>query len=576
MSIFSKQGLDLLSQKYYYKNETTPEDLFFRVSKAYQENEEHGSRILTYLRRHWFMPSTPILANAGTERGMPISCFLVEVGDNSASICNSFSEVAWLAINGGGVAINTSNIRSTGEKISSGGITSGVQPFHRIYDALSAGIAQGGSLRRGSTALYMHIEHPEILNFIQMRKSTGGDVRSKNFDSHHGVIITNKFMDAVTTKQLWYLKSPKDGSIIKEVDAFELWCSILEIRAETGEPYLFFDDNVRDGRVSTYRRSNREVTMSNLCTEICLHTSEDETAVCCLSSLNLEYFDEWKDNQIFYYDVMLFMKNVMNSFIFEAERINPQANYSYSKAIKTAKYERSIGIGVMGYHYYLQKHNIPFDSELANQKNQQIFMIIKVNLDERNRTLAQHYSPAPLCKETGELKYFTNVTAIAPTASISIIAGQTSLGIEPIGNIYDSKTNGTRDIIKNRYLEKLIKEKELNEEEIWNKIISNRGSIQSLSEFTSFEKRVFKTPFEIDQKMIIKQASTRQPFIDQAQSINLFINANISKQELYDIHKLAWTEKLKTLYYLRTQAVAEKEFIGQNLCTSKEECEACQ
>ena len=565
---FSKQGLDLLSSKYFLTSEKSPIDLFTRIAKAYQEDEAHGTRMLDYFSKQWITPSTPILANAGSDRGLPISCFLLEIGDNVRSICNSFSQAAWLSINGGGLAINVSNIRSIGEKISSGGITSGIQPFNHIYNSLAAGIAQGGSLRRGSTALYLDVSHPEILNFLQMRKSTGGDIRSKNLDSHHGIMITDAFMEAVLNKKPWPLRSPKTNEIIKEIDAFELFCTILEVRSETGEPYIFFYNNVQEGRVSTYKKAHRGVTMSNLCTEILLHTNEHETAVCCLASFNLEVFDEWKDNKNFYYDSLLFMKNVLNSFIFKAEQINESTNFAYNNALNTCKYERSIGLGVMGYHYYLQKNNIPFESDLANEKNEYIFKTIQTYLDQCNEILARQFSPAPLCKEYNEYKYFTNLTAIAPTASISIITNQTSLGIEPVNNLYDSKTNGTRDIIKNRYLEKLIKDKNLDEEKIWTKIIANKGSIQDLNEFTDEEKSIYKTPFEIDQFKIIDQASTRQKYIDQGQSLNLFVRSDIPKQELYNIHKYAWIKKIKTLYYLRSQATSEKESLWQDLCES--------
>jgi len=557
-------GKATLSDRYLGFNESF-QDLFARVASTYADDNLHGQRIYDYISNLWFMPATPILSNGGTKRGLPISCFLNEASDSLGGILDLWSENVWLAAKGGGIGSYWGNLRSIGEKIGKVGKTSGIIPFIKVMDSLTMAISQG-SLRRGSAACYLPIEHPEIEEFIEMRRPTGGDPNRKSLNLHHGVLVSDAFMRAVETDDQWNLKSPQNGIIQSSVSARNLWIRLLTARVETGEPYIIFIDTVNRLIPQYHKLAGLNVKTSNLCSEITLPTGTDKdgkerTAVCCLSSLNLEKYDEWKDNKDFIKDVMRFLDNILSDFI-------EKAPDSFNNAKYSAMRERSVGLGVMGLHSYLQKKMIPLESVMSKVWNNKIFKNIQEKADEASKILAEEKGPCPDAAEYGFNERFSNKTAIAPTASISIICGGASPGVEPVAaNSYTHKTLSGSYNVRNKYLEKILEKYKKNNEEIWSSITTNQGSVSHLDFLTDLEKDVFKTAFELDQKWIVDLGADRTPYISQAQSINIFLPADVHKRELHKIHFQAWKKGLKSLYYCRSKSIQRAENINSGSST---------
>ena len=555
-------GKATLSDRYLGANESY-QDLFARVASYYADNNLHAQRIYNYISNLWFMPATPVLSNGGTKRGLPISCFLNEAGDSLDGILELWSENVWLAARGGGIGSYWGNLRSIGEKIGRVGKTSGIIPFIKVMDSLTMAISQG-SLRRGSAACYLPIDHPEIEEFIEMRRPTGGDPNRKSLNLHHGVLVSDAFMRAVETDEQWALKSPKDGVIQSTVSARNLWIRLLTARIETGEPYIIFIDTVNRLIPQHHKLAGLNVKTSNLCSEITLPTGidkegKDRTAVCCLSSLNIEKYDEWKDDQNFIGDIMRFLDNVLTDFIENAPEQFSDAKYSAMK-------ERSVGLGVMGLHSFFQQKNIPLESVMSKVWNKKIFEHIQKKVDESSKELAEERGPCPDAADYGINERFSNKTAIAPTASISIICGGTSPGIEPIAaNSYTHKTLSGSFNVRNKYLEKILEKYNKNNDEVWSSITTNQGSVIHLDFLSKEEKDVFKTAFEIDQKWIVELGADRTPNISQAQSVNLFLPADVHKKELHQIHFQAWKKGLKSLYYCRSKSIQRAENINNAL-----------
>ena len=557
-------GKATLNDRYLGHNESY-QDLFARVASSYADDNLHAQRIYNYISNLWFMPATPILSNGGTKRGLPISCFLNEASDSLNGILDLWSENVWLAAKGGGIGSYWGNLRSIGEKIGKVGKTSGIIPFIKVMDSLTMAISQG-SLRRGSAACYLPIEHPEIEEFIEMRRPTGGDPNRKALNLHHGVLVSDAFMRAVETDEQWALKSPADGTVQQTISARNLWIRLLTARIETGEPYIIYIDTVNRQIPQHHKLANLTVKTSNLCSEITLPTGidkngRDRTAVCCLSSLNLEKYDEWKDDNVMINDVMRFLDNVLTDFIERAPEQFDDAKYSAEK-------ERSVGLGVMGFHSYLQQHNIPLESVMSKAWNKKIFKHIQENVDQASKDLADERGPCPDAADYGYNERFSNKTAIAPTASISIICGGASPGVEPVAaNSYTHKTLSGSFNVRNRYLVELLEKHGKNTEEVWSGITTNEGSVSHLDFLTDLEKDVFKTAFELDQKWIIELSGDRTPFISQAQSINLFVPADIHKRELHKIHFDAWKKGLKSLYYCRSKSIQRAENVNDTKAT---------
>ena len=557
-------GKATLSDRYLGANESY-QDLFARVASYYADNNLHGQRIYNYISNLWFMPATPVLSNGGTKRGLPISCFLNEAGDSLDGILDLWSENVWLAARGGGIGSYWGNLRSIGEKIGRVGKTSGIIPFIKVMDSLTMAISQG-SLRRGSAACYLPIDHPEIEEFIEMRRPTGGDPNRKALNLHHGVLVSDAFMRAVEMDEQWALKSPRDDAIQSTVSARNLWIRLLTARIETGEPYIIFIDTVNRQIPQHHKLAGLNVKTSNLCSEITLPTGvdrdgKDRTAVCCLSSLNIEKYDEWKDDKNFIGDVMRFLDNVLTDFIENAPKQFNDATYSAMK-------ERSVGLGVMGLHSFFQQKNIPLESVMSKVWNKKIFEHIQKKVDESSKELAEERGACPDAEEYGISERFSNKTAIAPTASISIICGGTSPGIEPIAaNSYTHKTLSGSFNVKNKYLEKVLEKYNKNNDEIWSSITTNQGSVMHLDFLSKEEKYIFKTAFEIDQKWIVELGADRTPHISQAQSINIFLPADVHKKELHQIHFQAWKKGLKSLYYCRSKSIQRAENINNGSST---------
>ena len=557
-------GKETLKDRYLGQNESF-QDLFARVASTYADDNLHAQRIYNYISNLWFMPATPVLSNGGTERGLPISCFLNEAGDSLNGILDLWSENVWLAARGGGIGSYWGNLRSIGEKIGKVGKTSGIIPFIKVMDSLTLAISQG-SLRRGSAACYLPIDHPEIEEFIEMRRPTGGDVNRRSLNLHHGILVSDDFMRAVETDGQWALRSPKDGSVQSTLPARNLWIRLLTARIETGEPYIVFIDTVNRQIPQHHKLAGLKVKTSNLCSEITLPTGIDNdgkerTAVCCLSSLNLDTYDQWKDDSQFVEDVMRFLDNVMTDFIDKAPDSFANAKYS-------AMRERSVGLGVMGLHSYFQQKNIPFGSVMSKVWNKKVFKNIQEKVDAASTTLAEERGACPDAAEYGIKERFSNKTAIAPTASISIICGGTSAGIEPIsGNSYTHKTLSGSFNVRNKYLKKVLDKYGKNDEETWSSITTNQGSVSHLDFLTNDEKDTFKTAFEIDQRWIVELGADRTPHISQAQSINVFVPADIHKKELHDIHFQAWKKGLKSLYYCRSKSIQRAENVTAGTST---------
>lgn len=533
------------------------QDLFARVAMSYSDDAAHAQRLYDYISKLWFMPATPVLSNGGTDRGLPISCFLNETDDSLSGIVDLWNENVWLASRGGGIGSYWGNLRSIGEKVGKNGKTSGIVPFIRVMDSLTLAISQG-SLRRGSAAVYLPVSHPEIEEFIEMRKPSGGDPNRKALNLHHGVVISDAFMRAVEKDEEWALTSAKDGSVIERVNARALWIRILTARIETGEPYLLFSDHVNRAIPEHHKLAGLNVKMSNLCSEITLPTGKDHhgqerTAVCCLSSVNLENFEEWEDHPTFVEDICRFLDNVLEDFIRRAPDSMMRAKYA-------AMRERSIGLGVMGFHSFLQNKMIPLESVMAKVWNKRMFKHLKAGADAASVKLAHERGPCPDAKEYGIMERFSNKIAIAPTASISIITGGASPGIEPnSANAYTHKTLSGSHLVRNKALEGVLEAKGMNNDDVWSDIITHEGSVQHLDFLTQDEKDVFKTAFELDQRWLIEHAADRTPYICQAQSLNVFLPADVHKRDLHQIHWMAWKKGVKSLYYCRSKSIQRAE-----------------
>ena len=555
-------GKATLDDRYLLPGESY-QDLFARVASAYGDDAAHAQRIYDYISRLWFMPATPVLSNGGTTRGLPISCFLNEASDSLDGIVGLWNENVWLAAKGGGIGSYWGNLRGIGEKVGRNGKTSGVIPFIRVMDSLTLAISQG-SLRRGSAACYLPVNHPEIEEFLEMRRPTGGDPNRKALNLHQGVLIPDAFMRAVEADEEWALVSPKDGALMKKVSARSLWIRILTARIETGEPYIIYSDHVNNARPEHQKLAGLEVKTSNLCSEITLPTGIDQhgeqrTAVCCLSSLNLETWFEWKDEAQFIPDVMRFLDNVLQSFIDTAPDTMARARYS-------AMRERSVGLGVMGYHSFLQALNVPFESVVAKVWNTRMFKHIRAQADTASRLLAEERGPCPDAAEYGFMERFSNKMAIAPTASISIICGGASPGIEPIAaNVYNHKTLSGSFIVRNPFLKKVLAKHGRDDDDTWTTVTVNKGSVQHLDFLTEQEKATFKTAFELDQRWVVEHAADRTPYICQSQSVNIFLPANVHKRDLHQIHMTAWKKGVKSLYYCRSLSIQRADAISEKV-----------
>lgn len=551
-------GKKTLEDRYLLPGESY-QDMFARVATAYADDAEHAQRVYDYMSRLWFMPATPVLSNGGADRGLPISCFLNAVGDSLDGIQSVWNENVALASNGGGIGTYWGGVRSIGEKVKGQGQTSGIIPFIRVMDSLTLAISQG-SLRRGSAAVYLDVHHPEIEEFLEIRKPSG-DFNRKSLNLHHGINITDAFMEAVRDGKTFDLLSPKNGEVIKTVDARNLWQKILEIRLQTGEPYLIFSDTVNKAMPKHQQELGLKVKQSNLCSEIMLHTGADHlgidrTAVCCLSSVNAETFLEWREEPRFIEDLMRFLDNVLEDFI---RRAPPEMK----AAVYSAKRERSVGLGLMGFHSFLQAQGVAFESAMAKSWNMRLFKHLRREADKASRLLAEEKGPCEDAAERGVMERFSHKLAIAPTASISIICGGASAGIEPIpANIYTHKTLSGSFAVKNPYLEEVLEAKGLNTDAVWSSILEQEGSVQHLDGLTEDEKAVFKTAFELDQRWVVELAADRTPEICQAQSVNLFIPGDVDKWDLHMLHWRAWEQGMKSLYYLRSKSVQRAAFAG--------------
>ena len=555
-SLLTDFGRETLEDRYLMPGESF-QDLFARVASYYGDNQEHSQRLYDYISQLWFMPSTPVLSNGGTGRGLPISCFLNEASDSLGGIVDLWTENVWLASKGGGIGSYWGNLRSIGEPIGGVGKTSGIVPFIRVMDSLTLAISQG-SLRRGSAAVYLPIDHPEIEEFIEIRRPTGGDPNRKALNLHHGIQLTDAFMRAVEEDADWDLRSPHDQSVQKTVSARSLWIRMLTARIETGEPYLVYKDTVNNLRPEQQKLAGLEIKTSNLCSEITLptgidHHGENRTAVCCLSSVNIEKFFEWENEKDFIPDIMRFLDNVLQDFIDNAPETMKSAAYAATR-------ERSVGLGVMGLHSFFQENNVPWESAVAKSWNKKIFNHIKAGADQASIDLAKEKGPCPDAEEYGIMERFSNKTAVAPTASISIICGGSSPGIEPIAaNVYAHKTLSGTFTVRNRHLKILLQEKNQDNDEVWLSILSNGGSVQHLDFLSEHEKDVYKTAFEIDQRWLIDLAGDRSEMIDQAQSLNVFLPADSDKAYLHEVHYSAWKKGVKSLYYCRSLSLQRAE-----------------
>ncbi|CAN5178541.1 ribonucleoside-diphosphate reductase subunit alpha [soil metagenome] len=551
-------GKKTLEDRYLLAGESY-QDMFARVATAFSDDADHAQRVYDYMSKLWFMPSTPVLSNGGANRGLPISCFLNAVSDSLDGIQQVWNENVSLASNGGGIGTYWGGVRSIGEKVKGAGQTSGIIPFIRVMDSLTLAISQG-SLRRGSAAVYLDVHHPEIEEFLEIRKPSG-DFNRKSLNLHHGINITDEFMEAVKAGGTFGLRSPKNDEVLKTVDARSLWQKILESRLQTGEPYLIFSDTVNRQMPQHQKDLGLKVKQSNLCSEIMLHTGVDHlgidrTAVCCLSSVNAEMFLEWREEPRFIEDIMRFLDNVLEDFITRAPPEMKAAVYS-------AKRERSVGLGLMGFHSFLQAQGVAFESAMAKSWNMRLFKHLRREADKASRVLAEEKGACEDAAERGVMERFSHKLAIAPTASISIICGGTSAGIEPIpANIYTHKTLSGSFAVKNPYLEQLLEGKGQNTDAVWSSILEHEGSVQHLDILNDDEKGIFKTAFELDQRWIVELSADRSPEICQAQSINLFIPGDVNKWDLHMLHWKAWESGVKSLYYLRSKSVQRAAFAG--------------
>lgn len=555
-ALFDELGLLRMKESYLKDDETSPQHRFAAVSTQFGSNPAHAQRLYDYASQHWLSYATPVLSFGRSKRGLPISCFLNFIEDTAEGLVENLSETNWLSMLGGGVGIGF-GIRSADDK------STGVMPHLKMYDASSLAYRQGRT-RRGSYAAYLDISHPDILMFLEMRKPTG-DQNMRCLNMHHGINITDDFMQIVERSMLdkdaddsWNLVDPHSKEIRETVSAKELWQRILEMRMQTGEPYLHFIDESNRKLPAWLKDRGLKIHQSNLCSEIILPTNEERTAVCCLSSLNLEYYDEWKNNKDFLADIAEMLDNVLEYFITNAPDVIKRAKFSAAR-------ERSIGIGALGWHALLQKRNLAWESALAVSLNKQIFSHVRKQLDVANKTLGASRGEAPDAVGTGNR--FSHMLAIAPNASTSIIMGNTSPSIEPYrANAYRQDTLSGSHLNKNRYLDKIIKEKALDKyDEIWSSIIANDGSVQHLDILDDWTKGVFKTAMEIDQRWVVQHAADRQEYIDQAQSLNVFFRPDSNIKYIHAVHFQAWKQGLKTMYYCRSDKIAKADKVSKRI-----------
>jgi len=557
---FSKKTLQ---DRYLVGDEKSPQEAFARAAEAFADDEAHAQRIYDYASNLWFMFATPVLSNGGTKRGLPISCFLNYVDDSREGITGHYTENAYLSSMGGGIGGGWSDVRSQGTKTSKGSESTGVIPFMKVVDAEMLAFSQGVT-RRGSYASYLHMSHPEIEEFLDVRKPTGGDVNRKCINLHHGVVIPDKFMEIIhraaheeNFSDDWELTDPHSGEVKKVVSARTLWVKLLQNRMESGEPYLMFEDAVQADLPEFQKRKGLKVNHSNLCSEITLATNEERTAVCCLSSVNLEYYDEWKKHPAFISDLVRFLDNVLTYFIANAPDELERARYS-------AERERSIGLGAMGFHAYLQKAGIPFEGAMATAANLEIFKHIKSQAQTETERLAVEKGACPDDDSCSVRN--AHLLAIAPNASSSIICGNTSPSIEPYrANAYTQKTKSGSYLMKNKFLEEVLEKYSQNIDSTWTSIITNKGSCQHLEFLSDEEREIFKTAVEINQAWVVEHASMRQPYICQSQSVNLFFPPDVNKADLHNIHMLAWAKNMKTLYYLRSEAISRADNVSNKV-----------
>ena len=576
--LLTEFSIKTLEDRYMVPGETSPQEAFARAARTFADDDEHAQRLYDYASNLWFMFATPVLSNGGTERGLPISCFLNYVDDSREGITEHYTENAYLSSFGGGIGGSWSSVRAQGTKTSKGSESTGVIPFMKVVDAEMLAFSQGVT-RRGSYASYLHMSHPEIEEFLDIRKPTGGDVNRKCINLHHGVVIPDKFMETIhratheeNFDDSWELIDPHSGEVKKVVSARTLWVKLLQNRMETGEPYLMFEDAVNAELPDFQKRKGLYVNHSNLCSEITLATNEERTAVCCLSSVNLEYYDEWKKVPAFIPDLVRMLDNVLEHFITNAPDSLERAKYSAFR-------ERSIGLGAMGFHAYLQKSNIPFEGIIASSVNYEMFDFIKRNALQETRRLAVERGACP-DDDSCEVRN-AHLLAIAPNASSSIICGNTSPSIEPFrANAFTQKTKSGSYLMKNKFLEEVLESKGANTEDTWKSIVTNKGSVQHLDVLTPEEKEVFKTAVEINQSWVVEHAAQRQEFICQSQSVNLFFPPDVNKADLHNIHMLAWAKNLKTLYYLRSEAISRADNVSnkvkREIIFEQSDCLSCE
>jgi len=576
--LLTEFSLKTLEDRYLVGDEVSPQEGFARAAQAFADNEAHAQRLYDYASNLWFMFATPVLSNGGTQRGLPISCFLNYVDDSREGITGHYTENAYLSSFGGGIGGSWSDVRAQGTKTSKGSESTGVMPFVKVVDSEMLAFSQGVT-RRGSYAAYLHMSHPEVEEFLDMRKPTGGDTNRKCLNLHHGVVIPDKFMEIIhkATKEdgfddSWELIDPHSGEVKKVVSARTLWVKLLQNRMETGEPYLMFEDAVNADLPQFQKDKGMRVHHSNLCSEITLATDEERTAVCCLSSVNLEYYDEWKKVPAFIPDLIRMLDNVLESFIQNAPQQLERAKFS-------AMRERSLGLGAMGFHAYLQKNGISFESPMASAINYEMFDNIKSQAQTTTEQLAVERGACPDDDSCSVRN--THLLAIAPNASSSIICGNTSPSIEPFrANAYTQKTKSGSYLQKNKFLEEVLDSYGKNDDNTWKSIVTNKGSVQHLEFLSEEEKEVFKTAVEINQSWVIEHAAQRQEFICQSQSVNLFFPPDVNKGELHNIHMLAWAKNMKTLYYLRSEAISRADNVSnkikREIIFEQQDCLSCE
>ena len=577
-SLLDEFAIATLRDRYMVDGETSPQEAFARAAMAFADDEDHAQRLYDYASQLWFMFSTPVLSNGGTQRGLPISCFLNYVDDSREGITEHYVENAYLSSFGGGIGGTWSEVRSQGTKTSKGSESTGIIPFIGVVDREMLAFSQGVT-RRGSYAAYLRMDHPEIEEFLDVRKPTGGDHNRKSTNLHHGVVIPDRFMELIHSAtrmdnfdDSWDLVDPHTKRVVKTVSARALWVKLLQNRMETGEPYLMFEDAVQSNLPEFQKKLGLKVHHSNLCSEITLPTNEERTAVCCLSSVNLEYFDEWKDVPSFIPDLVRMLDNVLEYFIDNA----PDSMY---RSKFSAMRERSIGLGAMGFHAYLQRNDIAFESVPAAAMNNIMFKHIKDQAVETTRKLAVERGACP--DDSTCTVRNAHLLAIAPNASSSIICGNTSPSIEPFrANAFTQKTKSGSNLHKNKFLKRVLESHGEDNDTTWRSIVTNKGSVQHLSFLSEHEKNVFKTAVEINQSWLIEHAADRQQFICQSQSLNLFFPPDVNKKDLHNIHMLAWAKNLKTLYYLRSEAISRADNVSsqakREIIFEQEGCLSCE